>query len=73
MVFCGEVVVDSWWNRGFWVHDFLGVKIFLGFGIYFFGWMVESKSNDKSEGNNLVASPFGLRSGLRQSGRRLSA
>jgi hypothetical protein len=73
MVFCGEVVVDSWWDRGFWVHGFLGVKIFLGFGIYFLGGWSKSEGNDKSEGNNFVASPFGLRSGLRQSGTRLLA
>jgi hypothetical protein len=47
----------------------LGVKIFPGFGIYF--WVAPKKS--KNNGNNSVASPFGLRSCLRQSGGRCAA
>ena len=47
---------------------FLGVKFFLGFEIYFWVGLWKSKGNDESKGNNFVASPFGLRSGLRQSG-----
>jgi hypothetical protein len=46
----------------------LGVKFFLGFQIYFWVGLWKCKGNDKSKGNNFVASPFGLRSGLRQSG-----
>ena len=43
---------------------FWGLKIRHGFEIYF--WV--DFGNDKSKGNNSVASRFGLRSGLRQSG-----
>jgi hypothetical protein len=68
MVFCGEVVVDSWWDRGFWVHGFLGVKIFLGFGIYFLGGWSKAKATTKAK-----AIILSLRSGLRQSGTRLLA
>jgi hypothetical protein len=46
----------------------LGVKFFLGFEIYFWVGLWKCKGNDKSKGINFVASPFGLRSGLRQSG-----
>jgi hypothetical protein len=46
-----------------------GADFFPRFEIYFWVGVQKNKSN----GNNSVASPFGLRDGLRQSGMRLSA
>jgi hypothetical protein len=53
------------------MRTFLTAKTFLGFQIYFLGGLWKCKGNDKSKGNRFVASPFGLRSCLRQSGIRL--
>jgi len=44
------------------------LKIRHFFEIYFPGGFWKSKGNNKSKDNNFVASPFGLRFGLRQSG-----
>jgi hypothetical protein len=45
-------VVGLWFLRA----SFWGVKIFLGFEIYFLGGFWKCKGNDKSKGNRFVAS-----------------